>query len=252
MSKYEPLRRHLASLDRTDWTATFAEIERVLGFPLPESATRHRSWWANTGDKMVHQESWVSAGWRVEDPDIATRRVRFVRTRIGGAGTLRPSGPAAGAAPIRAAVAASTRPARPMAFGVRVMAWKTLGAAHRDGEDWVLPRGEPGPALVRFSLETPDGPSTRAVFTDDVAAFLKAVGRSPLSRGARSASEYQTATHLAEATEVAVETVTPDQIFLIRDGTSRRFEPADPAARRFVEAAVELDARLEPPIAKAG
>lgn len=45
--KYAPLYRHLCALDALQWSVTFADIESVLGFTLPDSARIHRPWWAN-------------------------------------------------------------------------------------------------------------------------------------------------------------------------------------------------------------
>ena len=38
MSKYHPLSERLKGHGQDDWQASFAEIEEVLGFPLPKSA----------------------------------------------------------------------------------------------------------------------------------------------------------------------------------------------------------------------
>ncbi len=42
-SKYAPLYHHLCERDGHEWYASFAEIEKILGFPLPKSA---RTWMA--------------------------------------------------------------------------------------------------------------------------------------------------------------------------------------------------------------
>ena len=47
MGKYEPLAARLSAQGEDFWTATFAQIEEVLGFPLPASARKYREWWAN-------------------------------------------------------------------------------------------------------------------------------------------------------------------------------------------------------------
>lgn len=46
MGKYEPLRDHLRRRKSDEFELTFAEIERVLGVMLPNSASRPQ-WWAN-------------------------------------------------------------------------------------------------------------------------------------------------------------------------------------------------------------
>ncbi len=62
------------------WRASFTEIERVLGFPLPKSARRHPAWWANEKNgRHTHARAWIGAGWKTEDVDIAAESVTFRR-----------------------------------------------------------------------------------------------------------------------------------------------------------------------------
>lgn len=69
-NKYEPLELHLRLIPSTVQKASlsFREIERILGAPLPESATTHRAWWANQrGSKLRPQaHAWLSAGFLVD------------------------------------------------------------------------------------------------------------------------------------------------------------------------------------------
>ena len=75
-TKYRKLTFHLASIDETEWTATFDEIESVLGFPLPESARQYQAWWSN---QMRSQSlAWQSAGWKATALDLENERVTFV------------------------------------------------------------------------------------------------------------------------------------------------------------------------------
>jgi hypothetical protein len=80
VGKYEPLAGHLASLPTEIWNARFEEVEAVLGFPLPQSAYRHRAWWANqNGANHSQTEGWRSAGWETREVDFKHRTVRFER-----------------------------------------------------------------------------------------------------------------------------------------------------------------------------
>jgi hypothetical protein len=89
MAKYEQLSRHLESLDTPRWTATFQEIEDILGFQLPPSAYTYPAWWANqSGHGHSHSLSWQSVGWNTVELDISNERVSFFR--LGNA----PKGPA--------------------------------------------------------------------------------------------------------------------------------------------------------------
>ena len=45
--KYRRLYAHLCGRRSREWSASFAEVEAVLGFQLPFSARMHRPWWAN-------------------------------------------------------------------------------------------------------------------------------------------------------------------------------------------------------------
>ncbi|MCX2724415.1 DUF7662 domain-containing protein [Roseibium salinum] len=84
MSKYEPLREHLARLEDVVWAAKLDEVEEIIGSSLPKSAREHRTWWANSGGSLVHQNAWLDAGWRVERTDLMRDVIVFRRLRIGG------------------------------------------------------------------------------------------------------------------------------------------------------------------------
>ena len=80
MGKYEPLAARLRHVGDMRWTATFAEIEDVLGFRLPPSARRYREWWANqrTGGHS-QTKGWQDAGWLVWQVDLDAETVTFKR-----------------------------------------------------------------------------------------------------------------------------------------------------------------------------
>ena len=79
MSKYDPLTAHLKSRSTAQVPMTFAEIERLLGFPLPASSRTHRAWWSNNPQNNVMTRAWLEAGFRTEDVDIPGRRLVFRR-----------------------------------------------------------------------------------------------------------------------------------------------------------------------------
>lgn len=79
MSKYNPLSARLAGHAGPEWRASFAEIEAVLGFPLPKTARSGRAWWRNAGGQP-HQRAWTGAGWEAVDVDPAAGLVTFRRT----------------------------------------------------------------------------------------------------------------------------------------------------------------------------
>jgi hypothetical protein len=78
MSKYNPLTAHLAGHAGPEWRASFAEIEEVLGFPLPRGARAGKVWWRNTG-ALPHQRAWTGAGWEAAEVDQAGGAVTFRR-----------------------------------------------------------------------------------------------------------------------------------------------------------------------------
>jgi hypothetical protein len=81
MSKYSPLRDHLASrpADVRELIMSFEQIEDLVG-KLPRSAHVHRAWWANAGDARVEAHAWRSAGWYVKSVDQTTKQVVFARS----------------------------------------------------------------------------------------------------------------------------------------------------------------------------
>jgi len=79
MAKYEPLERHLLGLDRiVEHTLSFAQVEQILGCPLPPSARTYQAWWANQrGAGHTQAHSWMGAGWHTGDLDLKSKRVTF-------------------------------------------------------------------------------------------------------------------------------------------------------------------------------
>ena len=75
MTKYENITKHLIQEGYDTWTATFTEIEDILGFPLPASARRYPSWWSNTWHGQ--SKSWMAAGYRARHLDLKNELVNF-------------------------------------------------------------------------------------------------------------------------------------------------------------------------------
>ncbi|SFZ86311.1 hypothetical protein SAMN02983003_3491 [Devosia enhydra] len=76
MSKYTPLTAFLANAAPRRLKLTFAEIEQVLGFPLP-SSKRYPAWWSNNPSNNVMTKAWLKAGYRTEQVDVANENVVF-------------------------------------------------------------------------------------------------------------------------------------------------------------------------------
>ena len=83
--KYAPLHNHLKGLSSEEWPVAFDEIERILGFSLPDSARIHRPWWANQGERGGHSHAlaWEMAGWKTSQVDMGGERLTFVRDDYG-------------------------------------------------------------------------------------------------------------------------------------------------------------------------
>ena len=76
--KYDPLKNHLAKLTRNQWVATFTEIEKVLGFPLPRSAREYPAWWANQS-YGTQTNAWVGVGWKTTGLNLVSEKITFTR-----------------------------------------------------------------------------------------------------------------------------------------------------------------------------
>lgn len=80
MDKYQRLADRLSRHPRDHWRASFAELEEVLGFPLPKSAREREGWWSNeTMTERTHKLAWLKQGWRAEDVDQVSGMVTFRR-----------------------------------------------------------------------------------------------------------------------------------------------------------------------------
>ena len=71
--KYGRLCEHLRALQETEWRASFAEIEEVLGLDLPASARSHAAWWSND-DGHSQARAWLDAGFRTSELDTSANR----------------------------------------------------------------------------------------------------------------------------------------------------------------------------------
>lgn len=84
-TKYEPLELHLRAVpaETREVTLSFAEIEQILGAPLPASAKAHRPWWGNQKDSKTRPQAhaWLSAGFLVDTVNQGNSNgsVRFKR-----------------------------------------------------------------------------------------------------------------------------------------------------------------------------
>lgn len=77
MAKYTKLGLHLKTVMSEKIQLSFQDIEKILGFSLPESAEKHRSWWANDNTHVQALNGWIEHGCRVGFIDLAHKVVIF-------------------------------------------------------------------------------------------------------------------------------------------------------------------------------
>lgn len=78
-SKYHPLYQELRLRGEPELRLTFAQIERLLGQPLPISARRDPAFWSNRRRGGLQAAAWLGAGYHVAAVDPDAGWVRFER-----------------------------------------------------------------------------------------------------------------------------------------------------------------------------
>jgi hypothetical protein len=77
--KYLLLYKYLENRYANTVVLTFAQIEDLLGFALPDQARLHREWWTETkGTEPDYSDSWILAS-RTATPNLMARTVVFER-----------------------------------------------------------------------------------------------------------------------------------------------------------------------------
>lgn len=78
---YASLSAYLQGIEpsRAEVVIAFADVERIIGAELPDSARRHRAWWANDSEGHVQAQSWLDVGWKAA-VNLSAGQVRFTRT----------------------------------------------------------------------------------------------------------------------------------------------------------------------------
>jgi len=151
-SKYDPLRQHLEALATQTWHASFADIERTVGFPLPESARLHPAWWANSNDNMPQHKAWLGAGWRTSGLNLAGGFVLF--DRVAGERTSPPAVASRRPARNRSVSDVHAWDAAPRQLDLRVgTTWQSLGRVLRDTDDRLrFPATAASPSVYCFRI----------------------------------------------------------------------------------------------------
>jgi len=85
MSKYDALQHYLEKSQKQNVTLSYDEIEEILGFSLPASASKHRPWWGNGGHSQAR--AWLNAEYEVASVDLGRSVTFVVRRRPGELGS---------------------------------------------------------------------------------------------------------------------------------------------------------------------
>lgn len=237
MSKYDPLREHLARLDDVVWAAKLNDVEHVLGSGLPRSARQHRTWWANSGGSLVHQNAWLDAGWRVERTDLSRDVVVFRRLRIGGtivASKAKPARPPSndrrsdGEKQLLKAMPALRQP---VTVTLRAE-WTVLGDVHRvPCSTSCLPSG---PGIVRAVSMREGTPSSVILSSEDVRQFYKRLRQAMTAGESETSNEMLLALGINRSTPLECDVVKAGNAWLLTDGRGRKANFEDVAERDLV------------------
>ncbi len=76
MNKFINLKNFLMTSEKLEVVMTFDELESIIGYSLPESAKRHRAYFANTDTHSI-SKAWMEAGYYVTDLDVYGQKIVF-------------------------------------------------------------------------------------------------------------------------------------------------------------------------------
>ena len=80
--KYRHLAELLENSGEKTISLTFSQIEKAIGFSLPESARQYREFWANTTTHSIAL-SWLGVGYKTVDVNLENETVSFERYKYG-------------------------------------------------------------------------------------------------------------------------------------------------------------------------
>ena len=248
MTKYARLTDFLERLEPSSRRMSFAEIENVLEFSLPESARRHQAWWANNPIDGRQSMAWLSAGWQTEDLDLAGESVTFRRAQDVAASQHTPA--VSRSRPDRADPPATAEDLPDAPEGdVRIaiaMQWKRLGVVviEEDGK-LSFPAAPQLPALYRLRLVGADGVRH---YIGEAVNLRRRFGNyrnpGPTQKTSIRINEVLIS-HLESGDHVEVDLIATN-IELSIGGANITFDLADKATRRLLEqAAVVANAAID-------
>jgi len=82
-SRYAKLALYLQGINPNtqNVSLTFSNIETIIEAELPESARKHRTWWANDSVSHIQSQQWLDAGWRVASVNMTSEKVKFSKNK---------------------------------------------------------------------------------------------------------------------------------------------------------------------------
>ncbi len=81
--KYREVSAWLARQSGDRFDVTFAQVEEILGFPLPPSARKHNAYWSGGQPGSTVGNAIRDAGWRAFNLNLAAERVTLEKVRAG-------------------------------------------------------------------------------------------------------------------------------------------------------------------------
>lgn len=233
MSKYEPITRHLNAQSSHKVTMGFAEIERLIGFPLPQSARKYPAWWANNAHAGRHAGAWLAASWKSEDVDLAAEKVSFCRSERNVA--VRSE---------QAATTAQTACTAPDAdngdncdgFEMKLaLEWRMIGTMDCDVSGSLLfPKIEPAPGLYRFRLSGKSGQRSYVGETVNLRRRFAHYRKPGPTQATNIRMNQVLREHLAAGGLVNIDVVT-GSVFLCIDGSALPVDLARKSVRQLLE-----------------
>ncbi|MBI5136842.1 MAG: hypothetical protein HZA24_05830 [Nitrospirae bacterium] len=241
MSKYDPLSEHLRLLREPLWSATFIEIERVLGFRLPNSAKTYQAWWANEDNPTSHVQklAWMRAGWHIANVDFLRKRVLFRRNGHTGSEPQSSHTLTGSYAPPTPSTTTIPPWERPSNFSAMFRyQWQPIGQIVLDADKKLLfPTPPGGPGVYRFCVREGDKVSWYVGESSSLGRrFANYKTPGPTQQTNLRLNERFTDALLFGGT-ISVSVIV-NTAWIIQDGTERQADFARTSVRRMFENAV--------------
>lgn len=79
--KFIDLTLYLEKCGKDEFKMSFAEIERIIGFKLPNSAYKYPAQWSNSESHSL-AFGWLNAGYLTQQVNIPEQTVEFIREEV--------------------------------------------------------------------------------------------------------------------------------------------------------------------------